>query len=273
MRRVIYASQRSPDFKISEIVQMLKDAQNYNYNNGISGLLIYGNDRFLQVIEGIKAPLSVLYSRITKDDRHHSIKTMTEEDIDMPSFNLWRMLFINLDTFGHGRGSSDVIKKFLPEEMDKTSALNFLLSIEKFLSLESENLSQEKKKVMFCDDDPNMLKLLTIFLRDQPYDLHTYSSGVELLNVYKEVKPDLIISDINMPQLDGIDLLKEIRKNDFFIPLLFSTSNQIDDRLEKALQKGADGYLLKPYFRDDLLTAIRQAILSASLIQNLHLDW
>lgn len=268
MERIIYSSQRTDDFSVTQIIEMLRSAQESNYNSGISGLLVYGNDRFLQVIEGIEAPLRSLYKKIEEDKRHHSLKVLGKDEVEIATFNLWRMLFINLDNLGLGRGGGKTAGDFFPEEMTKEQALGFMVSIGNYLESKTDAISSERKTVAFCDDDSTMLKLMEIYLRDQPFDLKLYESGELLLEDYDNLKPDLVISDIDMPGRDGLEVLKEVRSRDFYVPLLFSTSRQLDDRLENALTKGADGYILKPYKRNELLTAIHQAILSASLIKS-----
>jgi CheY-like chemotaxis protein len=273
MQRIIYSSQRKEGFKISEIIEMLKLAQENNYGNGLSGMLVFGNDRFLQVLEGVNAPLEALYSKIKKDDRHQNLKTIANEEIKAPSFDLWSMLLINLDTVGMGRGTGTVLKEFKPEEMSGEEAMSFLKNLGDFLKRENESFIDAKKRIAFCDDDPSILKVMELFLRDQPFEFKSYLSGVELYEDFDDFKPDLIISDIDMPKMDGLELLKEIRKKDFYIPLLFSTSRKLDDRLERALSKGADGYLQKPYRQKDLLRAIKQAILSSSLVRSDILEW
>jgi CheY-like chemotaxis protein len=252
---------------------MLRTAQENNYNLGISGLLVYGNNRFLQVIEGIKGPLESLYEKINKDERHSDLHLISEEEIEAPAFDLWRMLFINLDTIGRGRGGGTTLGEFHPEKMSPEAAFDFLSSIGNFLKSESEHFVDAQKKVAFCDDDPSALKLMELFLRDQPFELRTYLSATELLEDSEDFRPELIISDIDMPRMNGLELLKEVRKKDFYIPFIFATSRTLDDRIEGALSKGADGYMLKPYARNELLTGIRQGILSSALMRNSAIHW
>ena len=79
--------------------------------------------------------------------------------------------------------------------------------------------------------------------------------GLEAYELYEEIKPDLIITDVKMPNLSGIELIKKIRERDVLTPIVLISSYSDQPTLLKALNLGVDGYIIKPIEPEELLAA------------------
>ena len=115
-----------------------------------------------------------------------------------------------------------------------------------------------KKKILVVDDEEDILHFLELVLREKGYEVATASSGHEALTRAQMVKPDLILLDIMMPQMDGWEVLKLLRVDDETaqIPVaMLSARTEAKDRVQ-GLQEGAVDYICKPFSLQDLLTKI-----------------
>ena len=114
------------------------------------------------------------------------------------------------------------------------------------------------KRILVVDDEAKLLKAVAITLRGEDFDVITAGNGAEaLININKTV-PDLIISDIRMPGMDGYQLAKMLRQNarTNMIPIVFLTAkDERKDRLQ-SLRTGIDAYLTKPFDPEELLAVV-----------------
>ena len=112
-------------------------------------------------------------------------------------------------------------------------------------------------RILLIDDDGALLDALAMAFEDDGYDVDTASDGREGLDARRTLKPDLVISDVNMPRLDGFALCRELRTANDFVPLILLTSrdNEIDEAL--GLELGADDYVHKPFNTRVLLARAR----------------
>lgn len=117
--------------------------------------------------------------------------------------------------------------------------------------------SSGKKKIVAVDDSGIILKMLIKVLGDS-YDLHAFSSGKRALQFLKEKTPDLIILDIDMPEINGYDMLKMIKEREHLkdIPVIFLTSNNDKSHVVKAVAVGANDYVVKPIDEEILLDKV-----------------
>jgi len=106
-----------------------------------------------------------------------------------------------------------------------------------------------KKLVFVVDDDPVMRQSLTRYISQLGYDAKPVQDGFEVLVMLDYYKPDLIISDIRMPKLDGISLLEGMknREKTRHIPVIFMSGCASDDILTQARELGAKFFLFKPF--------------------------
>ena len=113
-----------------------------------------------------------------------------------------------------------------------------------------------KNNVFLIDDDKNILTSISMLLENEGYKVSTFSDGESGLKAILENSPDIAVVDIKMPRLDGIELLKKLRRTSN-IPVIFLTSKdtEIDELL--GLKVGADDYITKPFSQNILMERIR----------------
>ena len=113
-----------------------------------------------------------------------------------------------------------------------------------------------KNNVFLIDDDKNILTSVSMLLENEGYKVRTFSDGETGLKAILENYPDIAVVDIKMPRLDGIELLKKLRKTSN-MPVIFLTSKdtEIDELL--GLKIGADDYITKPFSQKILIERIR----------------
>ena len=112
--------------------------------------------------------------------------------------------------------------------------------------------------LLIVDDDPDIRGLLKVILSKEGYDLTFASDGVEALLLLGREDFDLVISDINMPDLDGLKLLDLINRKNIKVPVMFLTSQSGDESEFKGLELGAVDYIRKPVNRKSLLLRLKR---------------
>ncbi len=120
-------------------------------------------------------------------------------------------------------------------------------------------------KILIADDDTHIRELITLFLRNEGFEILEASDGAEALAIVENDQIDLVILDIMMPQLDGWELCKEIRRIDSNIPLLMVTAKGESGHKIKGFQLGTDDYLTKPFDPMELVMRVK-ALLKRSMI-------
>ena len=113
--------------------------------------------------------------------------------------------------------------------------------------------------ILIVEDSPTQTKLLRLILEENGYIVDSTSNGVKALECVRTKKPDLIITDILMPEMDGFVLCKTLKSNPNFklIPIMLLTSLSDPQDVIKGLQAGADNFLTKPYEDTFLISCIR----------------
>ncbi|MEO5664764.1 MAG: response regulator transcription factor [Nocardioides sp.] len=110
--------------------------------------------------------------------------------------------------------------------------------------------------VLVVDDDPAMLRTLTINLRARDYDVETAGDGRSALQIVDERMPDVILLDLGLPDIDGISVLKQLRSFTRVPVIVVSARSDPDDKVE-ALDLGADDFITKPFSIEELLARVR----------------
>ena len=118
-----------------------------------------------------------------------------------------------------------------------------------------------KKCILAVDDSAIILTRISNTL-SKDYEVVTVNSGMRALWYLKEEKPDLILMDIKMAQMDGIETLREIRKMEDRedIPVIMLTGVEDKDVVVESARLGIDDYILKPFYSDELIKRIRRVI-------------
>jgi two-component system KDP operon response regulator KdpE len=120
-------------------------------------------------------------------------------------------------------------------------------------------MSAAPLKVLVVDDEPPIRKLLRLGLSTQGYDILDAPSGKVALELIAQ-KPDLIILDLGLPDIDGLELLRQMRQKNEGVPIVVLSSRGEEAAKVKALDLGADDYVTKPFGMDELLARIRAAL-------------
>lgn len=120
-------------------------------------------------------------------------------------------------------------------------------------------------KILVVDDDVHIRELITLFLRNEGFEIVVAKDGAEALEIVGKSPIDLVILDIMMPRLDGWELCREIRRMDLNMPLLMVTVKGESAQKVKGFQLGTDDYLTKPFDPLELVMRVK-ALLKRYLI-------
>jgi DNA-binding NarL/FixJ family response regulator len=114
------------------------------------------------------------------------------------------------------------------------------------------------KRLLIVDDDPSLLRAVAACLRGEGYEVDTARSGDEALIHIAQRLPDLIVSDIRMPRMDGYALARQLRNNarTDLIPVIFLTAKDESSERIAGIRAGVDAYLTKPFEPDELIAVI-----------------
>jgi DNA-binding response OmpR family regulator len=117
--------------------------------------------------------------------------------------------------------------------------------------------SDRPVRVLVVEDDQDIAQVLQRALRLEGYDVKVAGDGVQALDDVHGFLPDLIVLDLGLPRLDGIDVARRLRKDEDDTPILMLTARDALDSRVEGLDSGADDYLVKPFERDELLARLR----------------
>lgn len=121
-----------------------------------------------------------------------------------------------------------------------------------------------KRNILVVDDEPQITRVLKTTLSSQGYGIRTASDGEEALQAMREWPPDLIVTDLRMPNMDGLELCREVRKTSQ-VPIIVLSVKGEDSIKVQALDAGADDYVTKPFSMNELTARIRAALRRASI--------
>lgn len=118
------------------------------------------------------------------------------------------------------------------------------------------------KRLLVVDDEPNLLRAVAAVLRGEGFEVSTARSGREALVAVAQNAPDIIVSDVRMPGMDGFELARRLRHapNFALLPIIFLTAkDETEDRIE-GFRSGVDAYLTKPFEPDELVAVINNIL-------------
>ena len=121
-----------------------------------------------------------------------------------------------------------------------------------------EGSMSDKTSLLFVDDDPKAGDLLLRFCEDSPYECHVFRDSRKALEFFCSDGADLIITDLRMPEMNGIELLAEIRGRDTEVPVIIVTAHSSLDSAIDALRLGATDFLKKPFDMEELLLLVEK---------------
>ena len=126
------------------------------------------------------------------------------------------------------------------------------------------------KKILIVDDDQLMQKLLEYIIKKAGYQVSVADNGSNAIKIVKRDKPDLIISDVEMPKMNGLELCQKLKENidTKVIPIILITNNTpIQDKII-GFRSGADDYFMKPLHLKNLLTRVQSLLESGDALSS-----
>ena len=120
--------------------------------------------------------------------------------------------------------------------------------------------------ILVVDDDKNICKIIEINLKkNKAYEVNAVTSGEACLKLISEQIPDLILLDIQMPGIDGIETLKRIKDHEPRIPVVMMSAHATVEKAVKSMQLGAYDFITKPFAADRLTVTVQNALMTSSL--------
>jgi two-component system KDP operon response regulator KdpE len=114
-------------------------------------------------------------------------------------------------------------------------------------------------RILVVDDDESIRRTLRINLQARGYDVEEVATGRDALLTLGEAPPDLVILDLGLPDVGGVEVLRRLRQSSRLPVVVLSARQQSDDKVE-ALDQGADDYVTKPFGMDELMARVRSAL-------------
>jgi two-component system, OmpR family, alkaline phosphatase synthesis response regulator PhoP len=121
-------------------------------------------------------------------------------------------------------------------------------------------------RILAVDDEPNIVRLIEVNLTRHGYQVETANNGVQALEKIRASRPDLVVSDVMMPEMDGFELLSSIRRDPALesLPVIMLTAKAGDKDVMSGYSRGADMYLTKPFNPAELLAFVKRILQSSS---------
>ncbi|MEU8519426.1 response regulator [Streptomyces sp. NBC_01216] len=114
-------------------------------------------------------------------------------------------------------------------------------------------------RVLVVDDEPQIVRALVLNLKARTYQVDTASDGATALRLAAAHQPDVVVLDLGLPDLDGVEVIRRLRAWTR-VPILVLSARQTSDEKVEALDAGADDYVTKPFGMDELLARLRAAV-------------
>lgn len=118
----------------------------------------------------------------------------------------------------------------------------------------------ENIKVLLVEDEQTLAMIIKDTLTDQGFEIILGENGVEGLNLFFDVRPDILVADVMMPELDGFEMVNKIRQTDKTTPILFLTARSAIKDVVEGFELGANDYLKKPFNMQELIVRIKALV-------------
>jgi two-component system chemotaxis response regulator CheY len=118
------------------------------------------------------------------------------------------------------------------------------------------------KTFLIVDDSASMRQLITFTIKDAGYDVLLAENGRDALDKMSHVKIDMVITDLNMPEMDGITFIRELRaKADYkFVPIIMLTTESQEAKKQEGRAAGASGWIVKPFTPSQLMDVVKKFV-------------
>ncbi len=124
----------------------------------------------------------------------------------------------------------------------------------------------DKTRILWADDEIDLLKPHIIFLENKGYELHTSNNGHDTIRMAREINPDLVLLDENMPGLSGLETLLELKNNVPDLPVVMITKNEEEHIMEEAIGSKISDYLIKPVNPNQILLSIKKIVEKSRIV-------
>ncbi|MDO6657988.1 response regulator transcription factor [Anaerobacillus sp. 1_MG-2023] len=128
---------------------------------------------------------------------------------------------------------------------------------------------REMQHVFVIDDEQNIRDILEKYLKKEGFIVSTFTDGAEVLSALETIEPDLLVLDIMMPNVDGLELLRRLRKHSYIPVIVVSARDEELDRI-LGLELGADDYLTKPFSPRELVVRIKNLFKRMNRLEKNH---
>ncbi len=122
-------------------------------------------------------------------------------------------------------------------------------------------------QILIVDDEDRLLRVLRLGLPEHGFKVLTASNGQEALKILFDKQVDVVVTDIRMPIMDGVELIYEMERLDIKLPILVTTAHADIDTAIKALKHGACDYIRKPFSVEELVESVKKAIEKVSSLR------
>lgn len=120
-------------------------------------------------------------------------------------------------------------------------------------------------KVLVCEDDEMVLKMVEFNLQKEGYEVHLAKDGKEALEKISGLRPDIIITDIMMPYLTGLEIVHQVRKQlGLITPIIIVSSIGLEKTVLEAFQLGADDFITKPFSPNELSVRVKKLLMKSA---------
>ena len=128
------------------------------------------------------------------------------------------------------------------------------------MSLSVAGAIEPPTRVLVVDDEPNITELVSLGLRYEGFDVSSAHDGRGALRAVRESGPELVILDVTMPDIDGLEVVRRMRAENIWVPVIFLTARDAAEDKVTGLTVGGDDYLTKPFSLDELIARVRAMI-------------
>jgi two-component system OmpR family response regulator len=120
--------------------------------------------------------------------------------------------------------------------------------------------AQARPRLLVVEDDPNILELLSASLRFAGFEVATATTGADAVSAAREIRNDLLVLDVMLPDLDGFEVIRRLREGGVRTPVVFLTARDATDDKIRGLTLGGDDYVTKPFSLEELTARIRAVL-------------
>jgi two-component system OmpR family response regulator len=134
------------------------------------------------------------------------------------------------------------------------------------MGLSSPLVIDGSTRILVVDDEPNITELVSLGLRYEGFEVSSAHDGLGALRAVRELRPELVILDVTMPDIDGLEVVRRMRAENIWMPVIFLTARDATDDKVAGLTVGGDDYITKPFSLDELIARVRATVRRNNLV-------